>query len=48
MSGFRPKVQYEGKTFFFDNDQRKWFDEAGKEVPPQLSFKLQGRFSDMR
>lgn len=48
MPGFRPKVMYEGKTYFFDSDARKWCDEGGKEVAPQLSFKLQGRFSDLR
>ena len=48
MPGYRPKVQFEGKTFFFDSEARKWFDENGKEVAPQLAFKLQGKFSDMR
>ena len=48
MPGFRPRVQFEGKMFYFDSEARKWFDEGGKEVPPQLAFKLQGRFSDLR
>ena len=48
MPGYRPKVLFEGKPYFFDEEKRTWCDDKGKEVAPPLSFKLQGRFTDLR
>ena len=48
MARYRPKVMHEGKAYFFDEERKAWFDEGGKEVDPKLSFRLQGKFAELR
>ena len=45
---FKPSITHQGKTYFYDHEQGKWFTDDGKEVPENIAMKLRGKFTDMR